>query len=79
MYSLRDPGYDQMKREGTTDQSTRRMKTNKIEKFFMREYNAIVESQLKANNGDDFQTDEILTEHIKVKLTAFLYTANYIQ
>ena len=34
----------------------------------MGEYNDIVESQLEANN-DDFQTDETLTKHMKVKMT----------
>ena len=78
-HSLRDPGHDQLKREGITDQSTRKTINSKIKEFFTREYNDIVESQLEANSGDDFQTDEILTKHMKVKLTTFLYSVNYIQ
>ena len=42
----------------------------------MGEYSHIVESQLKANNGDDFQTDEILTKHIKVKMISMLCYIN---
>ena len=78
-YSLIDPGHGQLKREGITDQSTRRMKKDNIEKFFKGEYNDIVESQLEANNNDDFQTDKILTDYMMVNSTACLYSANYIQ
>ena len=49
------------------DQPIRNIIRDKIKKFFIGEYNDIVESQLEANNGDDFQTDEILTKHMKVK------------
>ena len=51
------------------DQPMRKSMNTKIKKFFMGEYNDIVESQLEANNGDDFQTDEIITKHMKVKMT----------
>ena len=63
---------DQLKRQGTPDQFIRMTSKNKIENFFVGEYIDIVESQLKANNGDDFQTDEILTKHIKVKMISIL-------
>ena len=63
---------DQLKREGTQDQFIRMTSKNTIENFFVGEYIDIVESQLKVNNGDDFQTDEILTKHIKVKYNSML-------
>ena len=78
MYSLRDPSHGQLKREGLTDQSGRSTEKDKIVKFFLGEYDDIIESQLEANNDDDFQTDEILTKHLMVKLTSCL-SDDYIQ
>ena len=51
---------------------------NKIENFFVGEYNDIVENQLEANDDDDFQTDETLTKHIKVKISAYCVTLNVL-
>ena len=52
------------------DQSFRMTSKNKIENFFVGEYNDIIESQLEANNDNDFQTDETLSKNIKVKIIA---------
>ena len=47
---------------------------DKIETFFHEEYNDIVEHQITANNKDDFQTDEVLTKHMKVtKYPIYIY------
>ena len=79
-YSLLDPGHNQMKREGLTDEFTKIKAKDKIERFFCEEYLGIVESLVDANDGDDFQTDEILTKHMKVKYTMlFTYTSFYNQ
>lgn len=69
-----DPGYDQLKREGTPCQSFRMTTKNNVEKFFLGEYYDIIESQLEVNNDDDFLTDETLTKHIKVKITGCCVT-----
>ena len=52
---------------------------DKIETFFHGEYNDIVENQITVNNKDDFQTDEVLTKHMKVtKYPIHIYTSQLI-
>lgn len=59
-----------------TDSSMKHCIKDKIESFFHGEYNDIVEHQITANNKDDFQTDEVLTKHMKVtKYPIYIYTS----
>ena len=79
-YSLLDPGHDQKKREGLTDDDdefTKIKAKENIERFFCEDYSGIVEGLVDANNGDDFKTDEILTKHMKVKYTMLFTYANF--
>ena len=68
-YSLTDPGYYHMKREGITDPSVKSKTEEQIKTFFNEEYDNIVERELAQNNDDDFITDKIITEQMQVQLT----------
>ena len=52
----------------STDQCMKIKAKDNIERFFCEEYLGIVESLVDANDDDDFQADEILTKHMKVKI-----------
>ena len=56
-----------LKKQGITDESIKRGKKKEIERFFRENYVSIVESQVTANSGDDFQADINLTQHMQVK------------
>ena len=68
-YSLTDPGYYHMKREGITDPSVKSKTEEQIKTFFDGEYENIVDGVLAKNNDDDFITDMILTEQMQVQVT----------
>ena len=66
-YTSTDPGYDQMKREGVTNQSIKSETADMIDIFFRNSYSTIVDDVVQTK-GNDIDVDSILTDHMKVTI-----------
>ena len=73
-YVSTDPGYEQMKREGVTDQSAKTTKMEQIKKFFRNNYSTIVVTEVTKSKGNDIEADQSLKTHMEVKITSYKCT-----